>query len=302
MRFKNFYFVAVLLLTACLSFTSCGKDEPEAQATVTLELTGMPTDTVPFPKNETTITVKVSDQTAAWTVESSAEWASFDPRRGHGDGTFKLTAADNDTKASRSATITVFLSDNKSVKKEFTIVQAPLSADFEWTDSGNFAEKCVGVEQFGWMSLVVPALYYKHTIIEKGTLTFEFSDSHIHIFLADKEPGYYDNLGNMTFATSPTVDFDTKIYPDGVIVKDADGNDYGRPKAGDVTPQCPRSKVQRASFRLNPGTYWSTHSLETNGSADSPECADPNFPDLEVEAGFDAFTTNYTLKVTFIAD
>jgi hypothetical protein len=250
----------------------------------TLEVTLSSTDLVPATGGTIEATVTT---TGGWAVTTDKTWVTFDPARGSGDGKFTITVAGHDADEPRTTMVTV-RTDDGYYGVMFEIRQDRMPTVFPWTDEGNFAEKCVGV-RFFWSGTPFPALYYKYTLLKKGKLNIQFEDSHIHTFMMDREPGYYENLGGMTFSEQPTQEMDyglTNAYD--AVMYDLDE------KNGDVWALCPRSTPQNITFHLAPGTYWTTHTLELNVAG--PDCSADEAPI------FDGFEEDFVLTVTFTPD
>jgi hypothetical protein len=288
MRFKNFYFVAVLLLTACLSFTSCGKDETDPVKDVTLNVTGFSENAVAFTASEISITVELSDQNTDWRVKSSESWLTCDPMRGTGSGSFKAKVAANSDETERTATVTVYLTDKETVKKEFIVKQQPYSANFDFEDSGLFSDKAVAVHYF-WSewnaeqyAKATPALYYYYNLKKPGKLTISLTKS-LHIFLHSGKP----KMAPITMWSDKTVPLAEQIgdFDDGdtafatVYTEDGSGEDskksYTDAGGGDVI-----KGTGEGTWDLPAGEYWTTHTSEGE--------VEPN-------------KINYTYKATFRA-
>jgi hypothetical protein len=265
--FKKVY-VALLALAVSFSLNSCGSDDDSGSdpitggGDVTLDVALASTGVFSFAGEKRKVTVTT---TGDWEASTDKPlWVTFDPLRGSGNGEFNVSVAAHTGDEERTATVTVSI-DDSNVKKEITITQDKVQAYFEIKETNAvFSDLMVGVGYFWGVS---PALYYKHVLIKPGTLRIQFpKNSHIHTFVMDKEPGYYEKQGD-GFAATPTVDTDPTIsdayyahvqYP-GVEVKE-DGTK--RNQTGDIHALCPRSTPQDFSFYLKAGTYWTTHTLE----------------------------------------
>jgi hypothetical protein len=309
MKTMNYFrkvYVALLALAVSFTFNSCGDDDDNGDGPdsgVTLEVVLSSTDLVPATgaKIEATVTT-----TGEWAAQASQQWVTFDPIRGSGNGKFTITVQGHEAQVERDAIVTVSI-DGSDVKKTFEIKQDKVQAAFTMTDEGVFADKCKGVKYFWsvWESAPSPALYYKYTVLKKGTFNIKFTNSHIHTFMMNREPGYYDKTGvdatgYPTFPPleQPTLEMDADLLDTfeqafgAVLPNDEEG------KGGDVPVLCPRDTPQDITFHLLPGTYWTTHTLE--GNPLGPDCTDSEEEGKEtLPFGVDEY---FKITVTFTPD
>jgi hypothetical protein len=309
MKTMNYFrkiYVALLALAVSFSLNSCGDDDDNSGsgsgAGGTLEVTLSSTDTIPATGGKIVATVKAEGDWAVSTNKS--DWVHFTPIRGTGNGEFTITVDDHAAQTDREATVTVSI-DDTDIKQEITIKQDMVRAAFNLTEQGVFGDKCVGVWYF-WDSAESgpsPALYYKHTVLKKGKLNIKFTNSHIHTMLMGLEPGYHKNAGTgidpttgrPAFESQATVLMDEDLggSANGAIISDLEE------KGGDVPVLCPRDTPQDITFYLDPGTYWTTHTLEVN----APQ-TDPDDPESCVLTGMSLFGYDevFNLTITFTPD
>jgi hypothetical protein len=272
---------------------SCKGDDDPKNA-YSLKITPSTTDVISFTGGSIDVTVESNGD---WSVKSDQTWITFDPLRGSGNGSFKITAVANPNEEERSATITVSIEDS-DVKEELTVKQGPKELAFSWVDEGKFCEKAVGVVFFwsAWspdFAPATPSLYYEYELEVAGDLKFEFENSHIHTFIMHKQPGYYEQStpGTLQWKSDFTVQPDPTIEEAFAAVKI------------DHFALCPRSKPQIFSYHLDAGTYWSVHTLENDVLTCKP---DPDGPEVEQPGAtgesFPFFEETYKLKVTFTPD
>ncbi|MDR0412554.1 MAG: BACON domain-containing protein [Dysgonamonadaceae bacterium] len=259
-----------------MSFYSCDKgNDPANGVKVTLDVTGFPEDSVAFTTGEYAITVTLSDQDADWRVKSSdLSIATCDPQRGTGDGAFTVKVTANPDEKVRTATVTIYLTDDETISKDFTINQKPRTDDFDFEDSGLFSDKAVSVRYFwsAWNAPYAdgtPALCYHFTLAKAGTLTIELDPTYLHIFLHNEKP-----------ATAPILSWIDKTIPkmeeigeydDGVadafneaVYAPNGDKDYVKSGGGDIEKQDRHDKGNAGSWSwdLPAGEYWTTHTLE----------------------------------------
>jgi hypothetical protein len=232
-----------------------------------------------------------------WAVEADQQWVTFDPIRGDGNGEFTMIVQGHEAEAERTANVTVKI-DDSDVKKTFQITQDKVRAAFTIHVTSVFSEEAVGVHYF-WDQHATPALYYKLKVIKPGTLRVQFDDSHIHTFLCDKEPGYFEFLGgdleNPIFAPTATVATDPTIS-DAYYAHVKYGGSDGKNQTGDIHALCPRDTPQNFTFHLTAGDYWTTHTLENTVTDET--CG----TDHQVDNGSFPISEQFELTITFTPD
>jgi hypothetical protein len=292
MKTMNYFrkvYIALLALAVGFAFNSCGDDDDDNSGSgtgggnITLDATLASTGIFGYAGESRKVTVTT---TGDWAVKASEpSWVTFDPIRGSGNGDFTVKVDGHEGDNERTAIIIVSI-DDTDIKKEIPITQDKVQAAWTKHETGVFSELMKGVYYFWGVS---PALYYRHVLLKPGTLTIHFPNSHIHTFVMDKEPGYYEVQGD-GFATTPTVEKDPEIgnaYDACVGYPSVDNKNAN----GDCHALCPRSAEQNISFHLKAGTYWTTHTLE-NDIVDDERCGTP---DQEVIA---QFTTSESVDIT----
>lgn len=304
MKTKRCFLVMAMALFAGFALCACDSDDDNnggggsGSKGGTLELTLSSTDEISYVGGNIDVTVK-SD--GYWSVKADQNWISFDPLRGNKDGSFKVKVANNPTEQSRSAKVTVSLEDT-DVTKEFTVIQEPLSVNFEITKTGNLMADYIGIKQFSFLGPQV-GLLFKYEIMAPGTLTISMPNSHIHTMLATKEPAQYAPTGNgQVDETIPTVQ--------GGDVWENLAIDSKTGEQADFKSLYPRSKPKVCKIHLDtPGTYWACHTPEINVKSAKPTDEWGNTledaEEVETPGATDEMfplTENYEIKVTFVAD
>jgi hypothetical protein len=183
-----------------MGFSSCkGKDDnTDTPATVyTVDVTAASAvDDLNFTGAEVVLNVtakddKGADASVSWNVSSSADWITFDPQRGKGKGSIKVTVAANQVEAVREGTVTVTLAEG-GAKKDVALKQQARQMNWTITRKGTLAEHGVGLKG------PFPADYGDHSI---GTYTkcecgadgwLELKTTYrLHYYILDAEPGYW---------------------------------------------------------------------------------------------------------------
>jgi hypothetical protein len=280
--------LAVFVWIVCLGFSSCGKDENPVETTkYVLTVTPASTDVLNFAGADLNVTVEVKEEKngaaadVSWDVSSPETWISYDPQRGTGSGTFKITATANPNETERVTKVTVSIR-NSDVKQELTVRQGPKEINFEIFRKGKFSDFCVGGnsqwgKDWGEYSAVI---YHKCELGADGELTLS-TDYRLHYHILEFEPGYIEfvSVESKQYASAWTVPItegksslqdcglkDTSPKYIGEYRNEGNGN-------GELWDHCRQSQKVTYKFHLKAGTYWLV-------ALRAGTCEDPAYPDM----------------------
>lgn len=301
MKTRRNYLLMAMTLVAAFAICSCDSSDDggsdDGGSTGILEVTPESTEEISYIGGEINVAVK-SD--GYWSIKADQSWVSFDPLRGNGNGSFKVTVASNSTEESRSAKITVSLEDT-NITKDFTVNQGPLEANFEIHRTGSMMADYIGILQFDFLGPQI-GLVFEYELIKPGTLTISMPNSHIHTMLSTKKPEQYASTGNGEIDTSvPTVEGD--VVFNNLAVDSETG------AVADFPAAYPRSQKKIAQIHLEAGTYWACHTMEIDVTEGIPTDEYGNAlpgavstPTEGATGELFPLTETYDITITFVAD